>query len=135
MRFSHPFFSSLSLVSFFPPKTPTPPPLPPPPFPSSYTSCVTLTPPSSVLTTASGSSLFRHLDCRWRFSEGPLPARTTWVSFSVSFEFRSAVHRHLASVFFDDVVRRMVAAFEGRCAELYGAPSVGRRRRVVVPSS
>jgi len=97
--------------------------------PNSYTSNVTLTPPSSVLTTASGSSLFRHLDCRWRFAEGPLPQRTTWVSFSVSFEFRSAVHRHLAGVFFDDVVRRMVTAFEGRCAELYGAPNIGRRRR------
>lgn len=121
-----------------------PPPLPPPPLSlsfhstpinNSYTSNVTLTPPSTVLTTASGSSLFRHLDCRWRFSEGPLPQRTTWVSFSISFEFKSAVHRHLASVFFDDVVRKMVVAFEGRCADLYGAPSVERRRRVVVPSS
>lgn len=123
MRFlSHPFLSTLSLSFSSVCISPS----------SSYTSCVTLTPPSSVLTTAAGSSLFRHLDCRWRFAEGPLPAKTTWVSFSVSFEFRSAVHRHLASVFFDDVVRRMVAAFEGRCAELYGAPSVGRRRRVVV---
>ena len=104
---------------------------------TSYTSNVILTPPSSVLTTASGSALFRHLDCRWRFSEGPLPTKTTWVSFSVSFEFRSAVHRHLAGVFFDDVVRKMVEAFEGRCAELYGAPSVvGRRmQRKVVEAS
>ena len=119
------FYLSLPLSSF------------PTPLPSldSYTSFVTLTPPAQVLTTASGSSLFRSLDCRWKFSEGPLPSSTTWVSFSVGFEFRSAVHRHLASVFFDDVVRKMVTAFEGRCAELYGAPSLGRRRRVAVPSS
>jgi coenzyme Q-binding protein COQ10 len=87
--------------------------------------------PASITSTVRGSTLFTHLDCSWAFSPGPAPG-TAWLTFGIAFEFKSPLYRAVASAFFDEVVRRMVEAFEGRCGALYGGPAVSTRRRVGV---
>lgn len=99
------------------PTTPTPTPTPP----------TSPTPPLAVVeATTSRSLLFEHLASTWTLRPGPQPG-TTWLAFAVEFGFASPAHRHVADLFFDQVVRRMVAAFEGRCAELYGPSALERR--------
>jgi ribosome-associated toxin RatA of RatAB toxin-antitoxin module len=95
-----------------------------------YTSTVALARPHTITSTVRGSAVFHHLDCSWRFAPGPLPA-TVWLNFGIDFAFKSAVYRHAAALFFDQVASRTVGAFEARCGELYGPPSVARRGRRV----
>jgi hypothetical protein len=75
--------------------------------------------PHRVHSSVDDSSLFDHLESTWVLRPGPQPG-TTWLVFKVDFAFRSALYRHVADLFFDQVVRRMMGAFEGRCAQLYG---------------
>lgn len=84
-----------------------------------YVSKVTLQPPHAVVTTVSNSSLFDHLDCTWSMEPGPQPG-TCWLSFTIDFAFSSPLYRHVADMFFSEVVQRMMGAFEGRCRTLYG---------------
>ncbi|GFR50468.1 hypothetical protein Agub_g12524, partial [Astrephomene gubernaculifera] len=101
-----------------------------------YTSQVFLAPGRSVRSRVADSSLFHHLDSTWTMEAGPTP-RTCWLSFSVDFAFRSQLHGYLADIFFNEVVKQMSGAFEGRCATLYGpsslisppVPAAGQRPR------
>jgi coenzyme Q-binding protein COQ10 len=42
------------------------------------------------------------------------------IDFYVDFEFRSRMLQRLIGVLFNEAVRRMVGAFEGRANQLYG---------------
>ncbi|GBF98072.1 hypothetical protein Rsub_10300 [Raphidocelis subcapitata] len=99
-----------------------------------YTSKVTLQAPNKVHSSVSDSRLFDHLESTWLLRPGPQPG-TTWLVFKVDFAFRSALYRHVADLFFSEVVKRMIGAFEGRCREVYGPSSLaaggGGRRRAV----
>ncbi|XP_043688114.1 coenzyme Q-binding protein COQ10 homolog, mitochondrial-like [Telopea speciosissima] len=85
----------------------------------SYVSHVELNKPKFIKTTVSQSSLFDHLINIWEFNPGPVPG-TTDLYFSVDFKFQSPLYRQVASVFFKEVVSRLVESFTGRCRLVYG---------------
>lgn len=90
-----------------------------------YTSKVFLKKPQLVRSTVSDSTLFDHLDSTWSMKPGPQP-NTTWLSFKVDFAFRSPLYKHIADVFFAEVQKQMMKAFEGRCRRLYGPSQMAR---------
>lgn len=62
----------------------------------------------------------RDLDNRWTFH--PLTETSCDIEFDVHFSFRNALFEKLAGQYFEKAFRKMVLAFEGRAAELYGLP-------------
>ncbi|XVF64060.1 hypothetical protein PTKIN_Ptkin09bG0136800 [Pterospermum kingtungense] len=85
----------------------------------SYVSHVELSRPKFVKSTASESSLFDHLINIWEFNPGPVPG-TCNLYFLVDFKFQSPLYRQVASMFFKEVVSRLVSSFNERCRLIYG---------------
>ena len=66
---------------------------------------------------------FKRLENHWIFHPHPDGCD---VEFFVDFEFKSYLLQATVEILFHEAVRRMVAAFEGRAAKLYGAVPRGR---------
>ena len=82
-----------------------------------YTSHVTMKKPSSVIATSSHTTLFQSLKTEWKFT----PARdesSTWVTFMIDFQFKSSIYNNVSDLFMNEVVEKMVQAFEKRCFEI-----------------
>lgn len=60
----------------------------------------------------------KNLKNRWQFIRQP--DNTCLIDFSVEFEFSNVALQTLANMFFNEVVKRMVGAFETRAEMLYG---------------
>ncbi|KAF4347539.1 hypothetical protein G4B88_023420 [Cannabis sativa] len=88
-------------------------------FVESYVSHVELVKPKRIKTTASDTTLFDHLINIWEFNPGPVPGSCS-VYFLVDFKFQSPLYRQVASMFFKDVVSRLVGSFNERCRIIYG---------------
>jgi len=58
----------------------------------------------------------KHLSNKWVFI--PREGGCT-IDFYVDFEFRNPFFRNLMGIFFNEIVRRMVSAFEDRAKDLY----------------
>eukprot|EP00123_Amoebidium_parasiticum_P021578 comp6985_c0_seq1/m.2719 comp6985_c0_seq1/g.2719 ORF comp6985_c0_seq1/g.2719 comp6985_c0_seq1/m.2719 type:complete len:206 (-) comp6985_c0_seq1:120-737(-) len=95
-----------------------------PPLSESYISEVEVVPNKLVRAKSHNTNLFRHLSNEWRFLEGPKlhgsQQQTCLVDFYVSFDFASPLHMAIANQFFDAITIDMIAAYEKRCAHLYG---------------
>jgi coenzyme Q-binding protein COQ10 len=78
-----------------------------------YISHILLDPPNSIRVRSPETRLFEYLINEWYFKPGPDP-HSTWLEFYVSFKFRSFLYQHIVDMFFEDVVKRMVTAFETR---------------------
>ena len=63
----------------------------------------------------------RDLDNLWHFR--PLSGGGCEIDFCVDFSFKNKMFEMLAGQYFDRAFRKMVAAFETRARQLYGAPS------------
>ncbi|MQM05235.1 hypothetical protein Taro_038040 [Colocasia esculenta] len=85
----------------------------------SYISHVELKKPRFIKTSVSQSGLFEYLINVWEFNPGPLPG-TCDLHFLVDFKFQSPLYRQVASVFFKEVVSRLVSSFSDRCRRIYG---------------
>lgn len=60
----------------------------------------------------------KNLRNRWQFIRQP--DNSCLIDFSVEFEFSNVALQALANMFFNEVVKRMVGAFEARAIALYG---------------
>lgn len=85
-----------------------------------FTSRVSLTPKERIDVVYSDGP-FKHLHNHWIFEPTEGGCR---IDFYVEFEFRSRTLQKIIEVLFHEAVRRMVAAFEGRARDLYGAPII-----------
>lgn len=85
----------------------------------SYVSHVELNRPKFLKTTSSESNLFDHLINIWEFNPGPVPGSCE-LYFLVDFKFQSPLYRQVASMFFKEVVSRLVGSFDERCRLIYG---------------
>jgi len=63
---------------------------------------------------------FKYLDNHWIFI--PQEDGGCVIDFHVDFEFRSRLLQKVIEVLFNEAIRRMVSAFEGRARALYGEP-------------
>lgn len=59
----------------------------------------------------------RYLSNNWKFTDNKNGSCT--IDFYLEFEFKNLLMRRLMEVFFNEIVRRMVGAFEARAKEKY----------------
>ncbi|MEY1555410.1 type II toxin-antitoxin system RatA family toxin [Yoonia sp. R2331] len=86
-------------------------------FRETFGSRVTLWPDKRQIDTAYIDGPFKHLDSVWQFRDVEGGCE---VAFEVDFEFKNRLLQGAAGMFFDQAMRTIVRAFEGRAKELYG---------------
>jgi len=84
-----------------------------------FTSKVTLNEAAKRIDVEYTDGPFHYLNNHWVFEPHP---EGTLIDFYVDFEFRNMILQKIIGALFGEAVRRMVAAFEGRAHQLYGAP-------------
>ncbi len=72
---------------------------------------------------------FRYLNNHWEFI--PQPDGGCIIDFYVDFEFRSRMLQKIIEVLFNEAVKRMVGAFEGRARDLYGGTDAAAAMKTI----
>jgi coenzyme Q-binding protein COQ10 len=85
-------------------------------FREKFSSKVILTPKEEITIEYQEGPL-KNLTNHWKFSE--TPEGHCLIDFSVEFEFKNGALQSLATMFFNEVVKRMITAFEKRAAQIY----------------
>ena len=91
-------------------------------FRESFTSKVSLQPPD-VIDVKYLKGPLKYLNNHWRFETNGRDGCI--VDFYVDFEFKSRIFQKVAGTLFNEAVRRMIHAFEGRAKTIYGDKSGG----------
>lgn len=84
-----------------------------------FTSRVELNPDGRRINVSYTEGPFKYLNNHWIFEPGADGG--TVIDFYVDFEFRNRVLQSIMGALFGEAVARMVAAFEKRAHDLYGA--------------
>lgn len=69
------------------------------------------------------SGPMKNLSNHWRFIERE--DGSCLIDFYVDFEFKNPIFQSLMGVFFNEIIRRMVSAFEARAHQLYAITETG----------
>lgn len=75
----------------------------------------------------------KYLSNTWNFTDAPNDGCI--VDFYVDFEFKNPFFQKLMGVFFNELVKRMVKAFEDRAVQLYGAKTKPKMKSKTKPDS
>jgi len=81
------------------------------PITENYTSALRFEKPLYVEALCSDGKLFNSLNCMWKFKPVKSPDMCI-IDFHVDFEFKSSFYSKIANIFFNEVVKTMVTAFE-----------------------
>jgi ribosome-associated toxin RatA of RatAB toxin-antitoxin module len=79
-----------------------------------YVSKVEVSQPTLVAAVSTETALFNYLKTEWKFTPASDP-ESTWVTFQVNFQFKSSLYNEISQLFMQEVIAKMVMAFENRC--------------------
>jgi len=91
-----------------------------------YTSLLKFNEPEFVEAHCMDGRIFNSLTCYWKFSPVSSKLDSTVIDFHVEFEFRSVLHSKLAKIFFKEVLKKMVSAFEKEAKKQHEAKKLTR---------
>lgn len=83
-----------------------------------YSSVITLERAKYVKVDVPRSRLFEYLVNDWYFEQGTT-RQSTVLNFNLRFAFRNPLYQRVTDLFFEEVVKQMVSAFESRCHMLH----------------
>ena len=84
-------------------------------FNEKYISVVKLDRPRSVVAVSKQTNLLEYLKTEWSFAPTSSDPKKCWVTFKIDFKFRSPLYNQISDLFLQDVINRMVKAFEDQC--------------------
>ena len=84
-------------------------------FNEKYVSVVKLDKPKSVIAVSRQTNLLEYLKTEWSFAPTSSDPKKCWVTFKIDFKFKSPLYNQISDMFLQDVINRMVKAFEDQC--------------------